>query len=180
MAHDQQRTTRDAGFSLLELLLVIGVGALLLVAGLVTYRIITRNQTVNEAVRLLTVVKQQTQRAFHTQGSYGPPGTDLVPVLTAMHAFPAGALDNANTPRDPWGNPVQVIANGRSFRVVFSGISTYACLPLAMTVDEEDIDLVSLDIDGSVYRAGGLEIASDVLLAGGCGSNPSVLTWEFF
>ena len=54
----------QSGFSLLELLLVVGVGALLLLAGLATYRLVSEGNNVNAATQMLNTLK-----AIHTSSS---------------------------------------------------------------------------------------------------------------
>jgi len=82
------------GFSLLELLLVVAVGAILILAGLAIYRNITNNTQINEASRVLNVIKQETQRIYQGEATYGA-GTDIEPILVNAEAVPAKYVQGA-------------------------------------------------------------------------------------
>jgi type II secretory pathway pseudopilin PulG len=174
----QHRSKREGGFSLLELLLVVGVGALLLLAGIATYRLVTQGTSVNEAVRVLTTLKEKTQRAYQGQRSYGTPGTDLVPTLVTMRAFPAGVLDGNDTPRHPWGDTIGIAvnANAQQFDITFTGVPTDGCVNLGTTFDNDDTDFVQL-------RVGGTPVTGELnatTLAGVCNQDANDLTWTFY
>ncbi len=177
----------EKGFSLLELLLVVGVGALLLLAGIATYRLVVQGNNVNEAIRVLATIKQQTQRAFQGQRAYAAAnGDDLVPTLVAMEAFPAGVLDAANLPYHPWGGLIDVTAAqspagavADSFDIVFNAVPTDACIQLGSSFDEEDSDFILLDVAGTVYNdANPIDVAD--LATNSCAGGPVVMTWQFF
>lgn len=148
----QTRNTRQSGFSLLELLLVVGVGALLLLAGLATYRLVTEGNNVNAATQLLNTLKTQVQRTFQSQGGYyvGGDGQDLVPILTNSGAFPSGTLNLAGVPIDPWGQVIvieQEGANGEAFEITISNLPQSACLKLGQAFDPiRDPDVAQVTI----------------------------------
>src|SRR5690606_13396578 len=53
------QTNRESGFTLLELLLVIGVAALLLIGGIATYRLVSEGNKATEAIRQVLTIKQE-------------------------------------------------------------------------------------------------------------------------
>ncbi len=171
----------EAGFSLLELLLVVGVGALLLLAGIATYRLVTQGNNVNDAVRILATIKQQTQRAFQGQRTYGASGTDLTPTLVAMDAFPSGVLDGGTPPtaRHPWGDLILITAEDQEFDITYQLVPSDACIQLGTTFDQEDSDFIELDVNGTVFDA-----TNPVTVAGlttACTSATEVpMVWTFF
>ncbi len=172
---------QESGFSLLELLLVVGVGALLLLAGIATYRLVTQGNNVNDAIRTLATVKQQTQRAFQGQRSYGAVGTDLVPTLVAMQAFPAGVLDDTNTPRHPWGDEIQIVGDNQQFTITFVNVPSDACIQLGTTFDQDDTDFISLVAGGTTFDAANPLAVTALSAAGACGSGTNVsMVWTFF
>src|SRR5688572_7331469 len=75
------------GFSLLELLLVVAVGAVLILAGLGAYRLVTENNNTNQATRLITTLKQQIQQAYQGQASYGT--GNIIDDLVSLRALPS-------------------------------------------------------------------------------------------
>ena len=88
MKFNNARST-ERGFSLLELLLVIGVGALLLLAGLATYRIVTQGNNITEAQRLLNATKIGIQTLYQNQATYGADGDDITDVAVGGGVFPS-------------------------------------------------------------------------------------------
>lgn len=170
----------EGGFSLLELLLVVGVGALLLLAGIATYRLVTQGTSSNEAVRVMTTIKEKTQRAFQGQRGYGANGANLVPTLVTMNAFPAGVLGTDNLPRHPWGGLIQITGRVQNFRIVFVGVPSDACISLGTIFDSDDTDFVSLSVGGTNFVPGGREINATNLNAP-CSTAANVdMTWTFF
>ncbi len=168
----------EAGFSLLELLLVVGVGALLLLAGIATYRLVTQGTSANEAVRVMTTIKEKTQRAFQGQRGYG--STSIVPTLVTMQAFPAGVLDGSDVPHHPWGGEIDIVGDNQNFEIIFEDVPSSACISLGTIFDSEDSDFVSLDIGGTSFTPGGTEITAPNL-QGPCASSAQVdMTWTFF
>lgn len=172
----------EQGFSLLELLLVVGVGALLLLAGIGTYQLVTTGSTANEAVRLIATVKQQTQRAFQGQATYGAAGTDLVPTLVAMQAFPSGVVNPAGTPNDPWGGAMTILAagtGGTNFALTFPAVPTAACIQIGTAFTENDTDFVSLVVGGTTFNVANPVTTANLTTA--CSGAATVsMAWTFF
>jgi prepilin-type N-terminal cleavage/methylation domain-containing protein len=170
----------QSGFSLLELLLVVGVGALLLLAGIATYRLVTQGNDVNDAIRVLTTIKAQNQKAFQGQNGYGAAGTDLVPTLVAMQAFPAGVLDATDTPRHPWGDTITIVsaADTRSFDLTFTNVPSDACINLGTTFDSRDTDFLGLVVGGTTFTS--TDIIDPTTLVGPCTAAATTnMVWTF-
>lgn len=179
-----QKINKQAGFSLLELLLVVAVGAVLLLAGLGAYRLVTQNNAQNDAVRLLNILKQQTQKAYQGDGTYG--NGDLVPTLINLRAFPAGVL-SGSTPRHPFGGTIAIEGNGDTFTISFSDMEQAACLSIGQSFNSNtDPDFVQLSIGaaagGAVGGADGIITIGELSGAGACptGNNETGMHWEFF
>ncbi len=170
----------EKGFSLLELLLVVGVGALLLLAGIGTYQLVTSGSTANEAVRLVATVKQQSQRAWQGQAAYGP--GNMVPTLVSMQAFPGGVVNAAGTPQDPWGGAMTIVSTATnsaddSFIITFPAVPSASCIQIGTVFTENDTDFVALNIGGGAI-APPITTAA-VAAASGTGLTPAV-AWTFF
>lgn len=135
----QNKTTK--GFSLLELLLVVAVGAILILAGLAIYRNITNSTQTNDAVRLLNVIKQEVIRAYQGQSGYGTGSLELM--LANMDAIPAGSLEGNEivTPYLSGANSTAVVANGATFRVTFNDMPQDACIRLFTSFTPDDKEL---------------------------------------
>lgn len=168
--------SKSRGFSLLELLLVVAVGAILLLAGLAVYRNVTDNSKVNESIRLLNVTKQETQKLFQGEGNY--PAQSLNSVLTAARAFPTSAL-NGTQVRHPYNGDVTVTGVGRTFTIEFDAMPESACIKIGQSFAAEDADFVRLSIRGNPLDAGADGVFGALELQNACDGD-SVMEWEFF
>ena len=164
------------GFSLLELLLVVAVGAILLLAGLAVYRNVTDNSKVNEAMRLLNVTKQETQKLFQGEGNY--PAQSLNAVLVDSNAFPTSAL-NGTQARHPYNGDITVTGLGRTFSIDFADVPEASCIKLGGSFAAEDADFVSLTIGGNVLDAGADGVFGVLELQNACDGDTDML-WEFY
>lgn len=176
----------EKGFSLLELLLVVAVGAVLLLAGLGTYRLVTQNNNINDAIRILNVLKQQTQRAYQGDGQY--PGSSTAPegleeTLIDLNAFPAGVLAGT-TPRHPFGGVIEIDGRGETFTITLTNIDQSTCISIGQAFSTaSDPDFVGLDI-GSTDIGGtdGIVTIAELTATGACPTSPgrATMTWEFY
>lgn len=181
---EMKMNKKEQGFSLLELLLVVAVGAVLLLAGLSAYRLVTQNNAQNEAVRLLNILKQQAQKAYQGDGTYGT--SDLVPTLISLRAFPAGTL-SGSTPRHPFGGDIEIEGNGDTFTISFNDIERAACISIGQSFDSStDPDFVQLSIGAAPGSAiGGSDgriSINELTAAGACptGNSETGMHWEFY
>lgn len=169
---------KQSGFSLLELLLVIGVGALLLIAGLATYRIVTEGNNVNEAIRILNSAKIGVQTLYQNQADYGADGNDITAIVVDGGAFPARNVVGG-TPLDPWRNDITVNAvNGVGdvgWTITFTGLNQAACGKLGMAfTPTTDSDFVSVDIN-----AAGAQTDPTVAAVNTDCTDNSTIVWQF-
>lgn len=86
---------QSRGFTLLELLLVVGIAAILIVAGITTYNLVTRGNQVNEAVRLVNTLADQTRRLYSSQSSYGTASTNIEAALYNAGSVPSRYIGGA-------------------------------------------------------------------------------------
>ncbi|PCI01891.1 MAG: hypothetical protein COB76_00280 [Alphaproteobacteria bacterium] len=175
MLYSKQKN-KQKGFSLLELLLVVAVGAVLLLAGLAVYRNVTDNSKVNESIRLLNVTKQETQKLFQGEGNY--PAQGLNDVLVDSKAFPTSAL-NGDQPRHPYNGDITVTGTGRTFTILFADVPEASCIKIGGTFAAEDADFVDLSIAGNNMDAGADGVFGALELQNACDGD-SDMQWEFF
>jgi len=142
-----------AGFSLLELLLVVAVGAVLILAGLGAYRLVSENNNTNQAARLLTTLKQQIQQAYQGQSTYG--ATSILDDLVTLHALPSDIATTGSgdtmTGKGPFGT-ISILGAGNSFSMTFNDVPKGACVRLAQQFTPQNSnDFVSLKIAGTTF-----------------------------
>lgn len=171
--------TKQSGFSLLELLLVVAVGAILLLAGLAVYRNVTNNTNANEAARLLNIIKQETQRLYQGEGQYGT--GSLNAVLRNAEVIPASAL-NDNQVRHPYNGTVGINGDDDTFTVLFNNIPQSACMSLGTAYSINDPDFEGLTIQGqNADRDGDGEISiAELNTQCARGSGVPDMIWTFF
>ena len=162
----------EAGFTLLELLLVVGVGAILLLAGIATYRLVTAGNNINEANKLVQTIKQQVQRLYQGQTSYGT--ANITANLVNAGIFPASAL-NGTTPVTPWNSNITVTGATNTFTIQFAALPEDACIQLATTDLGDDPDFVDITVGTTVSTVTPTLAAADTA----CGASTAIL-WEFF
>ncbi len=138
----------QSGFSLLELLLVVAVGAVLILAGLGAYRLVSENNNTNQATRLLTTLKQQIQQAYQGQSSYGT--DNLIDNLVSLRALPSdlGTTGTGDTmqAKGPFG-PVLLTGVNQTFSIELDNVPKGACVRLAQQFTPQNAnDFVSLNI----------------------------------
>lgn len=129
------------GFSLIELLLVLGVLAILLVAAFVVYPQVRDRNQANTEVSNLTTIKAGINNLYAAKGGNY---TDLARgVANQARVFPAsmnnGTYTAAQAITSSWGGDVNVEENTaaqgsyaahRTFRVTYSAVPNGVCLPL--------------------------------------------------
>ena len=144
----------QAGFSLLELLLVVAVGAVLILAGLGAYRLVSENNNSNQALRLVTTLKQQVQQAYQGQASYGP-NAGIVDDLVSLRALPSDLATNGTgdsmTAKGQYG-AITIIGNGTTFSIQFANVSKGACIKLGQQFKPQNAnDFVSLKVGSTTF-----------------------------
>ncbi len=131
----KQAAHKHYGFTLLELLLVVGIAAILIVAGITTYNLVTRGNQVNETIRLVNILADQTRRLYGSQNNYGASGANIETALFNVGAIPAKYKDVANaqiiSPYSAIANAVKVEALELP-AVSLGGFVIYLAVPPAL------------------------------------------------
>lgn len=179
---------KQAGFSLLELLLVVAVGAVLILAGLGAYKLVSEGNAATQGIRQLQTLKQQVQQAFQGESNYGAAGGDMTAVLQSLRMLPPDMPLNGANLRNSFGGNTTVVtgaAPGDTFIITFNNVSTNACTKMAQTYSYNNAsDLVSLTINGTLVpnNANAFNVAQ-LTGANFCGNvaanNNHVLIWRF-
>jgi len=171
--------TNKRGFSLLELLLVVAVGAILLLSGLAVYRNVTSGAGVNDAVRLLNVLKQETQRLYQGEGTY-PNNQDLSETLIDAGVVPTTNIRGGDTIIHSAGDGnVVVTGSNNDFFIDFEGVEKPACMKIGSVYRGTDPEFVRLRIDGNnvPMNDGIITVAT---LSDRCAEGGSEMRWQFY
>ena len=123
------------GFSLIELLLVLGVLAILLVAAFVVYPQVRDRNQANAEVSNLTAIKANITNLYASRGgNYDGLTTGIA---NQARAFPAsmngGTYTSAATITAAWGGTVTVVENAtnqRLFDIAYTAVPDGVCLGL--------------------------------------------------
>lgn len=170
--------TRESGFTLLELLLVIGVAALLLIGGIATYRLVSEGNKTTEATRLLLTIRQQAQvMANQNNGSYVGLDYATATSTTAAPLVAAGVL-NVNQ-RNPFTGNITVTGAAASLTVTFASLPRAACIRLMQAItNPSDITSVA-GTDGTARTTFPVTAAIAATACTGLTNNTNTVTWVF-
>lgn len=131
---------KASGFSLLELLLVVAVAAVLILAGVAAYSLVSGNQKAADAKRQIAQIKS-TIKANYPNGGYGT--GSMTSALGNMGAY-TGMKGTAAAPLDPWGGNVTVTGADTSYDIKFASLPRKNCVDVVMSMGT-DPDLTGIN-----------------------------------
>ncbi len=169
------------GLSLLELLLVVAVGAVLILAGLSAYRLATENNNTNQATRLLTTLKQQVQQAYQGQASYGT--GNIIDDLAALRALPTdlgtSGTGDSMIAKGMFGT-LLITGNTNTFSITLNNVPKGACVRLGQQFTPQNTnDFVTLTVGSTSYNQSSTINQAGLLTACSDQSANNVLVWSF-
>ncbi|MDB5477849.1 MAG: hypothetical protein JWM96_344 [Alphaproteobacteria bacterium] len=176
---------REGGFTLLELLLVIGVAALLLIGGIATYRLVSDGNKTTETTRLLLTIRQEAQTmAQQGNGVY----TGVTFAGTGGGADAASPLVTGGVLRDGQRNafggtiiiaPATTTVADDSLSVTFNGLSQSACTKLMTSINNPS-EVVSVTGNGTTILAAAFPV-TPANAGGACNvaGNNNTIAWVF-
>ena len=172
---------RESGFTLLELLLVIGVAALLLIGGIATYRLVSDGNKTTEATRLLLTLRQELQTMGQQQGgTYNGLGYTSTSNVQTQPLVASGVL--RLNQRNPFnGNIIvtpQTSAEGvtdGNVDVEFGNISKPACIKLVQAINTAN-EVVTISVAGT--SVGTLPVTA-ANATSACTGSVNIITWRF-
>ncbi|MBU6235122.1 MAG: prepilin-type N-terminal cleavage/methylation domain-containing protein [Alphaproteobacteria bacterium] len=177
-----QSQRKQSGFSLLELLLVVAVGAVLILAGLGAYKLVSEGNAATQSIRQLQTLKQQVQQAYQGEASYGTTANaDLTATLQAMRMLPPDMPLNGTTLRNGFSSTTTVTAGAATsqFVITYNGVSRNACVKMGQTYTTANAsDFVSLTINGGAALTTP-NVANLTTGADGCDADDNVMVWTF-
>ncbi len=154
MAILRTRRPQQAGFNLVEAAIVLGIVGLI-VAGIWTAAsAVYENLRLSRGTQQVLAIVQNVRTLYGSQANMGNTTAAIInDSLRAARVFP-GEMVNGTVISHPWSNdtnstvfvnPVSA-TNSTTFRVVYSGIPTSACVQLAVrsSGSPDDVGLVSM------------------------------------
>jgi prepilin-type N-terminal cleavage/methylation domain-containing protein len=177
------QSTRESGFTLLELLLVIGVAALLLIGGIVTYRLVTDGNKATETTRLLLTIRQEAQTLAQQQGSNYAGITFATGSASTTQPLVASGVLRVGQSNSFSGTitigPVTTTNANDSLSVAFTNISQSACTKLAIAINNPN-EVISTTVNATAFTSAGGTIPVTVAAAAVACANPvNTITWVF-
>lgn len=156
------------GFSLIELLLVLGVLAILLVAAFVVYPQVRDRNQANAEVSNLTTIKANINNLYASRGGNYEDLSNVIAINA--RAYPPNMV-SGTTANSAWGSPVNVAANAaatagmqpnRSFTITYNAVPEGVCLGMVsgaagnfadITIDNNSV-IQGDDGDGTQFDPG--------------------------
>ncbi len=142
--------THETGLGLMEILLVVGIGAVLLLGGLATYRMVLQDAKINKTIEGLLAIKNSVQKLFGVQSGYG-----VLPLNGPVFrggGFPSGFRVDASVDppavTHPLAGPVIVTGQNNHFTIELRNISSGECVKIGKIFESEaDDDFRFLDVN---------------------------------
>ena len=170
----KNKQQQQKGFTLLELLLVVGIAAILIVAGITTYNLVNRGNQINDSVRLVNVLMDQVRRLYSSNGNYGTANleTALYNSGVVPGKYKSATAGVINTPFDTTATAISITGSNASFIVTINVPASYVPEFLnnfnpANNTDIQSIDACSVTSGGTTTTIKTVDAAQ---LATACGS----------
>jgi prepilin-type N-terminal cleavage/methylation domain-containing protein len=175
-------TNRESGFTLLELLLVIGVAALLLIGAIATYRLVTDGNKTTDSIRMLLSVRQETETMAEQQGGlYTGIAFATGTSNTASPMVTSGILRDKQ--KNPFNGNITIATTAdaggtadANLNVTFDNVSQSGCSKLAQAINSPN-EIIKVTINGTAYSTFPV---TAVQAATSCSStNLDTIIWQF-
>lgn len=162
------------GFSLLEMFLVVSVGAVLILSGIAAYSFVNDNQKTNASIQLMQQIVSGTRKLYVGQPSYGTTGTNITKRLRDSGVIPENLpINAANTAVTGAYGGIIVVARDTAFDISFQRIPSKNCVTMLGSTN---------NIRGVVGAWVGTTFVTDfapTALATSCLNGPHTIRWRF-
>jgi len=176
-----QPSRREGGFTLLELLLVIGVAALLLIGGIARWRLVSDGNKATEGTRLLLTLRQEAATMAQQDGGvYDNIDYDST-TSTSTNVFVASNILRLNH-KNPFGGNITIAVNGADntqLDITFDGVSQAGCVKMFTAITNPS-EIVSVAANGGTARLadnGGTNDITPTNAAADCSASTNTLVW---
>jgi hypothetical protein len=167
--------TDENGRTLVEQLLILGIGGVLLAGSIVLGTQVYSNVTGNAGTQQLGALISNVRALYAGSAGYG--NAAINPVLISANEVPPDMLVNGAIV-NAWGGNVAVQGNNNTFTITFNGVPTAACVKLAtMNLGTAGTTLTAVTINGNGQALPVTMAAATG--ANGCtqNSNANIIAW---
>jgi len=126
---------RQGGFNLIEVSIAVVIGILVL-SGVAYFvqRGFAGSDISKEANNISALIANT--KVLRSVGTYGAPGTDLIPQLRVSGGVPSGWTDDGTNVTNSWGGAILVNSIAGGYAVRAFDVPQDACLQLATTISD--------------------------------------------
>lgn len=172
-----QPSRREGGFTLLELLLVIGVAALLLIGGIATYRLVTEGNRATDATRLLLTLRQEaTTMAQQNGGDYTGITYDTAADSAANNVFVASGILRV-AQNNPYNGPINIAPNGTNqVDITFDQVTKPGCIKMFSAINNPS-EIASISVNGTATAVTAPADVGPLIAAAQCTLDSNLMVW---
>lgn len=132
MVNQRKSIQRQTGFSLIELMIVLGIGALMLAGGLALSNTAGSSQSSSQLTSDLVAIKTSVKQLYSGQGGYG--AVSLNSVLIASNKIPTTMTVSGSTITHQLNGTLTVTGNTSTFDTAITNIATDVCVNIVAVV----------------------------------------------
>lgn len=168
----KRKGNKEAGFGALEVLVALGVGLLIVVAGIGwKSKLDNTSNNQNEVENIASLISNTKQ--LKTASGYGTSGVNLIPLLINVEGVPLAMSKTATTVVNAWGGNVTLTSTGAGYTLTYAGVPAANCVFLATQANNGNG--MSLKINGGTAVTG--EVTSTVANTS-CSTSSNSLAWS--
>jgi type II secretory pathway pseudopilin PulG len=179
---------RQRGATLLELLMYLGLAAIVVVGAIVLYQQSSSGTKLNASVRSVVSLQSATRALY--EGSAGFGTGDLGSSLIRAGGVPADLLvdsdddGEADAIFNEWDGEVTLTGNGSSFYLSYDEVPDEACIRLVTTASQDSgttgVGILAIDVAaaGGTPGTGAPPPISPADADGLCDNDDNLITWE--
>lgn len=140
---------RSLGFSLIELLLVLGVVSGILVMAFIAYPKVQAASRSKTEAEHITFITHGVKSLYAMARNYGTPGSNLNQILLNAKVIPDDLPTAGSTISNPWDGQVNVYVDSSPFLfvIVYNGVPSTECSKIGATIA---VNYVRFTINGQV------------------------------
>lgn len=165
------------GFTLIELSIVIIVGALLLAVALVIARSVLADNRANDELKELPVIITRVQKLYANRPNFAGLTTTLA---IAQNVFPDSRVASTTTVNNRWGGtitmaPVTIASANDAVDATYTLVPKSECLAVIPQVEN---NMRTITVGGTVVKADGA-LTDLTALGTQCGTSPTTIVYRF-